>query len=165
MTLRPARRAEAEALAQLHVAAWQDAHAAFSPAATKALTAARRLPTWQSYLADPTQHVLVAEHGSTLAGLVCFGPASQAALGDQAEIKHLFVAASARHQGVGKSLLQAALTQSTQHGFTKVTLAVVQENTTARAFYKSCGGQETGTFTDAGPLWKSTNTIIEWSLP
>jgi ribosomal protein S18 acetylase RimI-like enzyme len=165
VTLRPARQGEAEALACLHVAAWQDAHAAFAPAATKALTVARRLPTWQGYLADPTQHVLVVEHSGALAGLVCFGPASQPALGDQAEIKHLYVAASARHLGLGKALLHAALRQSAKRGFTKATLAVVQENAAARGFYNSCGGQETGTFSDAGPLWKSTNIIVEWDLP
>ena len=163
MTLRPARRGEAEALARLHVKAWRDAHAAFAPAAaTKALNAARRLPAWQGYLADPAQHVLVAERGNALAGIVCFGPASQPELGDQAEIKHLYVAASARHQGIGKSLLQAALAHISKSLFTKATLAVVQENTAARRFYKACGGQERGTFTDAGPLWKSANIIVSW---
>ncbi len=163
MTLRAARRGEAEALARLHVEAWRDAHAAFAPAAaTKALNAERRLPTWQRTLTDPTQHVLVVEHNNALAGLVCFGPASQPALGDQAEIKHLYVVATKRQQGVGQSLLQAALNQIATLGFTKATLAVVQENTSARNFYQTCGGLETGAFTDAGPLWKSANIIVTW---
>ena len=163
VTLRPARPDEAEALAQLHVEAWLDAHASLAPtAAVKALDAARRLPAWQGYLADPTQHVLVADQGSKLAGLVCFGKASQPALGDQAAIKHLYVVATARHKGVGKALLQAALRQIAKAGFTKATLAVVSQNTAARRSYTSCGGQETGTFTDAGPLWTSANIIVTW---
>ncbi len=165
VTLRPARADEAEALAQLHVEAWLDAHAGLAPAAAvQALDAARRLPAWQGYLANSSQHVLVAEHGGTLAGLVCFGPASQAALGARAEIKHLYVAASARKSGLGRRLLRAALRQLSEEGFAKVTLAVVEGNSAARGFYKACGGRETGSFTDAGPLWKSSNIIVVWEL-
>jgi len=163
VTLRPARAGEAEALAQLHVAAWRDAHAALAPAeATKALGVASRLPVWQRYLADATQHVLVAERDGTLAALVCFGPASQPELGEQAEIKHLYVAASARQLGLGKTLLQATLAQAAKDGYSKATLAVVAENKAARGFYSACGGQEVGAFSDAGPLWKSSNIIVEW---
>ncbi|NOR63658.1 MAG: GNAT family N-acetyltransferase [Rhodobacteraceae bacterium] len=163
MTLRPARADEAEALAQLHVAAWRDAHAALAPAeATKALGVASRLPVWQRYLADATQHVLVVEQNSTLAGLVCFGPTSQLELGEQAEIKHLYVAASARQLGLGKTLLQAALAQLFESEYSKATLAVVSENEAARGFYRANGGQEVGAFVDAGPLWKSSNIIVEW---
>lgn len=163
MTLRPARDDEAEALAQLHVAAWRDAHAAFAPTeAIETLGVARRLPAWQRYLADPAQHVLVAEQNGALVGLVCFGPASQPELGEQAEIKHLYVAGSARQLGLGKSLLEAALAQALIDGYTKATLAVVSENTAARGFYKARGGDEIGTFSDAGPLWKSSNVIVEW---
>ena len=152
-------------MARLHVEAWLDAHADLAPAeVVQALNAARRLPTWHGYLADPAQHVLVAEHGGTLAGLVCFGPACQPALGNQAEIKHLYVAASARKQGLGHRLLQAALNQLSEAGYTKATLAVVQGNTPARGFYKASGGQEVGSFSDAGPLWKSSNIIVEWEL-
>ena len=150
-------------MAQLHVAAWRDAHAALAPAeATKALGVASRVPVWQRYLADAAQHVLVIEHKGKLAALVCFGPASQPDLGKQAEIKHLYVAASARQLGLGKTLLDAALAQAAKDGYTKATLAVVAENEAARGFYRACGGQEAGTFVDAGPLWKSSNIIVEW---
>ena len=165
VTLRPARPDEAEALARLHVEAWRDAHAGLAPAAAvKALDTACRLPAWQGYLADPDQHVLVAERGAALAGLVCFGKASQPELGDQAEIKHLYVASTARKLGLGHRLLQAALSQLSTVGYTKATLAVVQGNTPARGFYKASGGQEVGSFTDAGPLWKSSNIIVKWEL-
>ncbi len=163
MTLRPARADEAEALAELHVAAWRDAHAGIAPAAaTKALGVVSRLPVWQRYLADPAQTVLVAERDGTLAALVCFGPASQPELGHQAEIKHLYVAGSARQMGLGKTLLDAALARLAKDGYSKATLAVVAENEAARGFYRACGGQEVGTFSDAGPLWKSSNIIVEW---
>jgi len=165
VTFRPARPDEAEALAQLHVAAWRDAHAALAPTeATKKLGVASRLPVWRGYLADPAQTVLVAEQNGALGGLVCFGPASQRELGEQAEIKHLYVAASARQLGLGKALLDAALTQVAKDGYSKATLAVVAENTAARGFYRACGGQEVGTFVDAGPLWKSSNVIVEWNI-
>lgn len=163
MSIRPARADEAEALAHLHVAAWRDAHAGLAPAAvTQALGVANRMPVWQRYLADTAQQVLVSEHNGALAALVCFGPASQAELGNQAEIKHLYVAASARQLGLGKALLEAALVRLAKDGYTNATLAVVAENTTARGFYQACGGQEVGTFSDAGPLWKSSNVIVEW---
>ncbi len=165
MTPRPARLDQADALARLHVAAWRDAHADLAPAAAlKALDVARRLPVWQGYLADPAQHVLVVDQGGKLAGLVCFGKASQPELGDQGEIKHLYVARFARQLGLGHRLLQAALRQLAKQGFAQATLAVVQGNTPARGFYQACGGRETGSFTDAGPLWKSTNIIVKWEL-
>ncbi len=152
-------------MAHLHVEAWRDAHADLAPAAAvKTLDAARRLSAWQEYLKDPAQHVLVAERGGKLVGLASFGPTSQPALGDQAEIKHLYVAHTARKLGLGRALLNAAVNQLTKDGFTQAALAVVQGNTPARRFYTACGGQEIGSFSDAGPLWKSTNIIVKWDL-
>lgn len=166
--LRAAEAQEAAEIAAFHVRIWRLTYREIAPAAAlKKLDAAHRLPTWESTLETPKprQHTLLAHRNAALVGLISFGPPSQPAFGSSGEIKHLYVDPSCKRQGLGQRLLRAALTQLSHDGFESAALAVAAENSLARQFYKAMGGAENGSFTDAGPLWKSDNIRVIWGLP
>lgn len=165
-TIRAARPDDAEALARLHVAVWRETYTGVAPIeAIEQLDERRRLPYWRDVLGegDAGRRVLVACRGDEVMGLVSYGPASTAALGERGEIKHLYVAPACQGMGWGKRLLNRALDDLRASGCRRVGLAVVRENAHARRFYRAMGGREVGEFQDAGPLWRSNNVLVEWA--
>ena len=163
--IRPARVDEAATLAALHVRVWRETYVGIAPpGVAEALDEAHRLPGWQAALAR-RQGVLVAEIAGGVAGVVCFGTATQAAFDGRAEVKHLYVEQWARGHGTGGALLRAAFADLASGGWTGVGLAVVAANVAARRFYAAQGGREIGRFRDAGPLWPSDNLLVAWDLP
>lgn len=173
VALRQAGPSDAEALAALHVAVWRETYAALAPeAALIQLDEARRLPGWQAHLAETGKTgktgaaagTIVAEVDGALAGVLRYGPASQPALGAGGEIKHLYVAGVHAGRGIGRALMRAGFEAMRKAGVEEVRLAVVEGNEPALGFYKALGGAVTGRFRDAGPLWKSENLIVHWTL-
>ncbi|UWQ18931.1 GNAT family N-acetyltransferase [Jannaschia sp. M317] len=153
--LRQADPSDAAALAAFHVRIWRLTYRDLAPAAAyDALDIARRLPAWDALLASPApdRGAVLAQGRDGIAGVVAFGPASQADLGATAEIKHLYVDPNARGAGLGRRLLDLALDRLARAGHARAALAVVTANNRARAFYARSGGVETERFTDAGPL-------------
>lgn len=166
--LRDARSSDAQAVAELHATVWREAYDGIAPAAAvDKLTAAYRLTAWREALDEETRSrtTLVADCGGELAGFISFGASNNPLYGDRAEIKHLYVGNAWRGQGIGRRLMGLAFRRLHSAGHTAVGLAVVEENTNARLFYKALGGVETITFEDPGPLWKSNNVLVEWQLP
>lgn len=156
-----------EAIAALHVQVWRETYRDMAPAdAYRLLDVARRLPYWQDVLGstEPARGALIAEHAGAPVGVISFAPARPPFRPGASEIKHLYVQSTARGLGLGRSLMLSAFDALRLAGQTCVQLAVVQENTAARAFYARTGGQECGTFVDPGPLWRSSNVIVEWNL-
>ena len=159
MIFRPAHKHEARALAELHVSVWRETYASMAPPeALAALGISRRLPAWVAYLEEATRRVWVAVENNQILGLICGGHKTTR----EAEINHLYVHASAKQRGVGRALFDLALAQLAREGYTSLTLAVVEQNTAARAFYKALGGEETHRLRDPGPLWKSDNLLVKW---
>jgi len=165
--IRPAVPADAEGIAALHVEVWRDTYRHLAPAdAIRLLDQTRRLPQWQAIL-DPLHSdtgALVAEVAGQPVGVIAHGPARHPALRAATEIKHLYVHRKAQGSGVGRALLMAAFGWLRDGNCPEVALAVVHQNTKARAFYRRMGGRECGTFVDPGPLWRSENVVVAWSL-
>lgn len=82
----------------------------------------------------PSELAWVAEHGGPVVGFIV---ARQAA--NELEILNLAVAAVARRQGVGRALLQHALTHAAAHGVDKFFLEVRASNLAAQSFYRAQG--------------------------
>ena len=165
--IRPAQINEAGPIATLHAEIWRETYQGLAPAAAlKKLDAAHRLATWQKYLTTPApcQRVLVAVRDAQIVGFIGFGPPTHPAFGAYGEIKHLYVDPKCKRQWVGQRLLQAAFRQMAKDGFETAALAVVRDNRPARAFYTKMQGVEVGHFIDAGPIWKSDNSIIAWDI-
>ena len=161
--LRQARADEAPALAARHVAVWRQTYADLAPPeAVARLDEALRQRQWAAALADPTRATWVAEDEGAVSGLVSTGRPGEPLFGARGEIKHLYVAASARRTGLGARLLDAGRGALREAGFAGTGLGVVAQNAPARAFYSAMGGREAGTFTDPGPLWRSDMVLVVW---
>ena len=159
--------ADAGALARLHVAVWRGTYRDLAPPeALRRLDEARRLPFWQEVLGsdDPQTGAIVAPGDQDPVGVVSFAPSSHPAFAGAPEITHLYLCPSVRGSGLGASLLNAAFAHLRAAGFDRVALAVVRENTAARGFYRAMGGTEQATFTDPGPMWRSSNIVVGWCL-
>jgi ribosomal protein S18 acetylase RimI-like enzyme len=163
ITIRPATSADTDAVAHLHVQVWRETYRGIAPKqAIAVLDEDYRRPSWQKSLGapEPNQKTLIALRENAVIGFVSFGPVS----GDTGEVKHLYVDPRCKRTGVGSRLLTQALRTLSEAGLNKATLAVVQENEPAQAFYRAQGGRDIGHSTDTGPLWKSDNRIFEWTL-
>ncbi|MCB1361776.1 MAG: GNAT family N-acetyltransferase [Rhodobacteraceae bacterium] len=161
--IRSATPDDARRIAAFHATVWHQTYASLAPAEARAqLTEARRLAQWQAALADPGRQTWLAEDAGALQGLVNVGPPDPAVFGARGEIKHLYVARSARRQGLGARLLSMARAVLAQSGYAGAGLGVVRQNQAARAFYRAQGGREIGTFTDPGPLWRSDMVLVVW---
>ncbi len=163
--IRLAHLDEAKEIAAFHVKVWRETYLDIAPpVAIEKLDVQHRLPVWQSYLGapKPRQHTLVAVSKDTIVGLVSFGPPAHPVFGARGEVKHLYVDQTCKRQGIGRRLMRAAIQQMVDDGFKGVALAMARGNTNALTFYEAMGGVEVGSFTDAGPLWKSDNLLIAW---
>jgi ribosomal protein S18 acetylase RimI-like enzyme len=165
MTLRPAEAGDAEAIAELHVAAWRATYGKLAPEhCIRILDVPYRLVRWREILdvRTPDRAVLVAECESRLAGFGMCGAPGDPAFGNRGEIKHLYVGQDWRRRGIGRVLLAAMASRLRDLGYSSVALGVVAENQPARAFYETLGGVEIGAYTDPGPHWRSHNLIYAW---
>lgn len=162
-----AEPSQASDLAHLHVEVWRQTYAALAPrTAYEALDVARRLSDWEKALAcyDPCTGALVALQKGSPLGVVSFAPSVHPTMAGAVEITHLYVRDVALGAGLGRRLLQGAFTHLRRQGASRIALAVVEQNRSARAFYRRMGGTEGERFTDPGPLWRSENRVVRWDL-
>ena len=148
-TIRDACPADAEALAALHVAVWQQAYRGILPDAyLDGLTPAQRLPLWQSILAEEASgHLtLVLEAGDgSLGGFLSAGPPRDLPRGGRtlyrAEIYAINILPALQGRGQGRRLLLHAADWLGERGLMPFFLWVLADNARARSFYDMLGGQ------------------------
>jgi GNAT superfamily N-acetyltransferase len=145
LRVRPARAADADALARLWHQGWHDAHAAFAP---PALVAARTPADFRRRIAAAIPTSLVAEADGVPLGL--------ATLCDD-ELNQFYVAAEGRGQGVAGALMAAALAALAAAGWRAAWLACAVGNARAARFYDKAGWTRSGPVSmtvesDAGPV-------------
>lgn len=64
--------------------------------------------------------------------------------GEACELNNLCVRPGYRHEGLGGALLEHALAQGRERGFSRMTLGLVEENRVLRAWYEAWGFTHTG---------------------
>ena len=127
--IRRATRADAAAIARLHLAAWQFAYAdILASEELAAVTLEDRLTAWQRVL-DEDGRVWVAEIGGSLVGF---------ALVEGPELTALYVDPPAQGAGVGSALLAEAQAAGARE------LRVLDANGLAREFYAARGWRDDG---------------------
>ncbi|MBP7066007.1 MAG: GNAT family N-acetyltransferase [Ferrovibrio sp.] len=145
--IRPARPADTEALANLHVAVWQSAYRGILPDAyLDALTSSQRLPFWQEILHQPEPGrltlVLQAEDGS-LGGFLSAGPPRDLPPGGAAlyrsELYAINILPGLHGRGHGRRLLLHAANWMAEQHLTPFYLWLLADNTKARDFYEMLG--------------------------
>jgi GntR family transcriptional regulator len=144
VTLRPARTEDAPALAWVFIEAWKGSYQeVVSPAVLHALDA-QELSDWLGNLvAAGVQQTLVAESSTgQILGFARYGDDP-----DDPRNGHLYalyVAPVAAGRGIGRRLLERALSELEERGRSSVTLWVFEANRAARGLYRSAGFEPDG---------------------
>jgi ribosomal protein S18 acetylase RimI-like enzyme len=141
LEVRAATIRDVEAIARVHVEAWQSGYAGLMPAdVLGGLDWRERAATWRERLERPSPNIgyLVATRDSVV-GFCAFGPARDEDLPAEAvaEIYAINVLSSAWSMGVGSALLLAAV--QALSAYDDVVLWVLKENWRARRFYERRG--------------------------
>ena len=141
LTIRDATRADARAIAEIHVAAWRAAYRGLIPDDYLAsLTVDQRSERWAKAIARPGPAKLaLAEVEGQIAGFCSFGPTRDEAPSDVAEIYSLNVSPDRWRQGAGRALCEHALREAATREYTVLTLWVLKGNEPARSFYERLG--------------------------
>jgi GNAT superfamily N-acetyltransferase len=108
----------------------------------------------KTLLSDANSHILVAETGETVVGLINFAVRKTLLhSGLSGLIDELIVTKSHRGKGVGKRLVYAAAEKCEQLGCCEIEVSTEFTNTNAREFYKKCGFGEIGVLLERGLPW------------
>jgi GNAT superfamily N-acetyltransferase len=135
VTIRPADRSDAEALAPLHVEVWEEAYTGLMPQRIlddrRAEPLATRVERWRERIAWPHGSTWVADDGGALAGFVSTGRGRHGS-GDL-EVMALYIRRGHYDTGLGHRLLVTAI------GDQPAYLWVLDGNARAIRFYERHG--------------------------
>jgi ribosomal protein S18 acetylase RimI-like enzyme len=147
--IRPAQVPDAEAIAQVRVAAWRAAYRGLMPAsyldrADLEATEAEQLRDRLRGIGDGAR-VSVAEVGGEIVGYCAYGCVGEHdAEPSRGGVYDLYVHPDVWHRGVGRRLLMYATEYFKAQGFGEATLFVFEENRRARTFYEQAGWKTDG---------------------
>lgn len=150
ITLRPVAPEDADAMAQIHVAAWQAAYSGMIPDEVlrrNDLTQRRLL--WRGLLVEAERRPMVdvallesdGPGAEALAGFIWTRHIDGADAAYQSEVIALNVRPEHWRKGVGRRLMAAAAGRLRGLGAESLYLWVFRDNLVARAFYDSLGGR------------------------
>ena len=149
--IREAEAKDIEAIASIHVRAWQDAYRGqLSDDYLDGLDVNERIPQTRSMIdgSPPEFRTWVAEESADVVGFAVTGP-SQDADADRttAEVYAIYLEPSKVGSGAGRELFEHALADLRSRGFATATLWVLESNERARRFYDAAGWRTDGTTT------------------
>jgi len=146
MHLRPARPADAPAIAALHAASWRHAYrGAMSDEYLAGDIIADRNSVWCERLGNPSrsQHVVVAEASGQIAGFACVYAAEHPEWGSL--LDNIHVAQSLHRKGIGALLLRSVASWCVSVApECPLYLWVLRDNARAQAFYRRLGAVNAG---------------------
>lgn len=134
--------ADANRIAEVHVATWQAAYAGiFAEDFLSAMSVGRRAEIWNRIVEEATDGsgLHVAEARDRLVGFGHGGPSRDTDAGDAGEVYAVYVLPDHWGTGVGRALLEAVVDELTAGGSPEATLWVLEPNHRARAFYEREG--------------------------
>ncbi len=133
-SIRPARKQDAEAIAEIWRRGWRDGHLEHVP---QELVDVRTEETFRTRAAERISDTTVAIVGGAVAGFIMVV---------EDELEQVYVSAASRGTGVADALIREAEGQVLAGGHAKAWLAVVAGNARARAFYERAGWIDEGGF-------------------
>lgn len=142
MIIRPARPADIDQIAALHVESWRTSYGGILPDAFLDGPAEEELTTHWFDLMEGVgcgREILVADADDGLAGFVSAAPSGED--GFDAYIEHLHVRPDLKGGGIGRRLLADAVDRLVAMGFGSAYLLVFDGNRQAIAFYERLGGE------------------------
>jgi GNAT superfamily N-acetyltransferase len=151
VSIRPATRADAEAIGLVHVRSWQSAYRGTMPQDhLDGLDPARRAELWRAIMkeTEPSRggvFVAVAE-GDGITGFASFGPSRDADTDPRVtgEVFAIYADPDAWGTGTGRALMASAVAAMDRLGYADAILWVLDANNRARRFYARAGWEEDG---------------------
>ena len=147
MRIRRASISDAERVGRIHVESWNVAYRGVMPDDVIARTdLAYRTAFWAERIADPEWPVYLIEESGRCAAFCQMIPTRDAD-DDATRVGHItsiHVLPQLRGLGFGRALIDQVLDEFARRGFAEVTLWVLQENQSARAFYEKYGFRHDG---------------------
>ncbi len=154
VTIRRATPDDADDVADVHVRSWQVAYRGLLPdEVIEQMVAGRqaRANRFRALLTDEKspRRVWVAVDGSGIVGMAVIGPSRDPEAGPiTGELEAIYLAPEAMGRGIGRALLDRAVADLGERGFTDAMLWVLRENQRARAFYEAAGSRTDGATKD-----------------
>lgn len=129
--------------------------------ATGCATFETEVPPWEKWDAGHRQDCrLVARHGAQVLGWAALSPVSgRCVYAGVAEVS-IYLAAAARGQGIGKTLLQALVEASEQAGIWTLQAGIFAENVASIALHRACGFREVGYRERLGQLYGMWHDVV-----
>lgn len=144
VVVRPARPADAAAIARVRIDAWRATYRGIVPDAyLDAMSVADNEAFWQRILAaqSPLASVFVAAEGGRVVGFASANVRDPPKLGFDAELSAIYLAADHKRHGLGRRLVAAVAASQRERGASGLIAWVFAKNQPARAFYETLGGE------------------------
>ncbi len=120
---------------------------------TKIATFQSDVPEWEKWDQGHIKSCrLVARVGDEIVGGAAISPTSDRCVYAGVVSVSIYVAESARGQGVGKALLTELIRQSEEEGFWSLRSGITRENAASRALHLACGFREVGYWERVGQM-------------
>jgi L-amino acid N-acyltransferase YncA len=141
MLIRVATANDAQAIAEIHVQAWQHAYSEIFPADyLSGLSVSKRKAIWAESIEQSPPHVLVAEVDGQVIGFSAVGPCRDEGASIHAyELWAIYLSPLYWSKGIGRELWLASREHAVGRGANSLSLWVIASNKRAVTFYKSAG--------------------------
>ena len=134
MRVRKEVHEDADAIAAVHVRAWQEGYVhVFPPEKLAGLDEAARARQWREGLESGWQTLVLED----VSGFVGVGPSRDAE--GEGELYAIYVHPDHWGTGRGRALMERGLEELRAQGFEQATLWVLEDNPRARRFYEAAG--------------------------
>ena len=172
MTIREATRDDIPGIARVHVDSWRATYRGIVPDSfLDSQTYESRAAGWQNEFpsTESGSFLYVAEVAGEIVGFARGGPARQSLPGFDGELYSIHVAPGHKGKGLGSALLRAVARRLRERGFATMMLWMFRDNTPARRFYESHGGEVVGdktfeiegeTMYDVAYGWRDITTLL-----
>jgi ribosomal protein S18 acetylase RimI-like enzyme len=141
ITIRNAQEGDAQAIADVHDAAWRDAYRGVIPGRELERMIARRGAHWWRSAIRRGSRLLVLEFEETLGGYTSYGRNRVPSMPYGGEIFELYIAPEFQGLGFGRRIFAAARQDLSDHGYTNFLVWALAENERAVQFYHHLGGE------------------------
>lgn len=167
MRIRVADPQDADGIARVHVAAWQDNYPGLIAAnLIEDRTFERRQMLWRRVLAEGTALVFVADDCGTIAGFASARPLNPTVDGFDAYLQAIYVRTESKSQGIGRALLRALAAALIKQDCANLALRTLRFGD-ARGFYERLGARlvpdgftlDAGTFDDVVYAFDDINRL------
>src|SRR5258707_15730598 len=139
--VRPAKAADAEAVAATHDQAWRAAYQGIIPGAELEKLINRRGPDWWDSAIRKGSRIAIMVFGDHIAGYANYGRSRARSLFYDGEIYELYLRPEYQGLGFGRRLFSSARRDLAQSGLKSLVIWALSDNDPAVEFYKALGGK------------------------